>query len=185
MSQGVVRIIGGKWRSRKIIVPRDTAVRPTPDRVRETVFNWLAPHIVGAVCLDAFAGSGVLGFEALSRGAARVTFVDVEKKVVAQLQQTAVRLHADHHTSILRTQFPQQFFSNTQFDIIFLDPPFKEDVIEQSIHFLQEQQLLKERALIYIETAAGLQNLSVPASWRQLKHKEMGKVACRLHTIIV
>src|SRR3990167_10879071 len=96
MTRGSVRIIAGQWRGRRLSVPDNKDLRPTPDRVRETLFNWLAPHIQGAHCLDMFAGSGVLGFEAISRGAASVTLVDQSLDVVATLQKQALALQAEN-----------------------------------------------------------------------------------------
>ena len=161
-------------------MPVDVNVRPTMDRVRETVFSWLTPYIVGASCLDAFAGSGVFGFEALSRSAANATFVDVREKVVERMRQTAAHLGAEE-TTILRAEFPWEFYNSRQFDIVFLDPPFKKNLIEPSAHFLQTHHFLKKKALIYIETEAALKNLELPTNWRQLKYKEAGKVSYRLY----
>ncbi len=181
--ESTVRIIGGQWRGSKIIVPAVSKVRPTPNRVRETVFNWLAPYVVGAFCLDAFAGSGALGFEALSRGAAAVTFIDIEQKVIAQLRRTAAKLRAAEVT-ILQAQFPRQFSSKTPFDIVFLDPPFNQHLIAHSVRHLQTQCLLKEHALVYTERTVTAQHHDVlPSDWQQLKHKQAGEVAYGLYCV--
>ena len=125
MKQGLVRIIAGKWRGRRLKVPDIKDLRPTPDRVRETVFNWLAPILPGAHCLDLFAGSGVLGFEALSRGAASVTLVDQSPEIVALLQEELKTFGADNAT-VYRATVPQQLhFPSQVFDVVFLDPPIK------------------------------------------------------------
>jgi 16S rRNA (guanine966-N2)-methyltransferase len=126
--QGRVRIIAGEWRSRRIEVPDGTAVRPTPDRVRETVFNWLQDSVVGARCLDLYAGTGVLGFEALSRGAAEAWFVERDAKLVDALRATARQLGAN--PEIVRRDalaFLREPPAST-FDVVFLDPPYAEPV---------------------------------------------------------
>src|SRR5689334_13621175 len=123
MAQGNIRIIGGTWRGRKLLVPDVPHLRPTPDRVRETLFNWLAPVLPGAHCLDAFAGSGALGFEALSRGAAQVVMVDESPVVIKHLQAQAVILKTTQ-AEIYRANVPQQLKKPAKpFDIVFLDPP--------------------------------------------------------------
>jgi 16S rRNA (guanine966-N2)-methyltransferase len=126
--QGRVRIIAGEWRARRIEVPDGTAVRPTPDRVRETVFNWLQGSIVGSRCLDLFAGTGVLGFEALSRGAAEACFVERDGKLVDALRATAHRLGA---TPEIVRRDALAFLRDSpaaRFDVVFLDPPYAEPV---------------------------------------------------------
>jgi len=176
----MVRMIGGKWRGRKLIIPEVAEVRPTLDRVRETVFNWLSPNIIGATCLDAFAGSGVLGFEALSRDAASVTFVDANKKAITQITKTAKMLNTDN-ADIVHAQFPQQFSSGHKFDVVFLDPPFNKNLIETSTKFLQDNNLLNKNALIYIEAEVALQTINFPKNWQPLKHKTAGEVAYYLY----
>lgn len=123
---GRIRIIGGKWRGRYIDVPKGAAVRPTPNRVRETVFNWLQSEIAGARCLDLFAGTGALGLEALSRGAAQVTFTEVDSQLVASLQAQLSRLGSDASVVPARGE---DYIARTreEFDVIFLDPPFDLD----------------------------------------------------------
>ena len=124
MPQGEIRIIGGQWRGRKLKVPVVQGLRPTPDRVRETVFNWLMPVIHGAYCLDAFAGSGAFGFEALSRGAAHVVMVDSIPKVVQLLQETLGSLKADN-ADVYCAKVPQQLKPpTTRFNVVFLDDFF-------------------------------------------------------------
>src|SRR5688572_18565439 len=122
--QGRIRIIGGEWRGRRIEVPEATAVRPTPDRVRETVFNWLRDSLVGARCLDLFAGTGVLGFEALSLGAAEAWLVERDAKLVDALRATATKLGATprivRRDALAFLREP----STTRFEVVFLDPPY-------------------------------------------------------------
>jgi len=180
MANNKVRIIGGRWRGRRLTLPPVMAVRPTPDRVRETVFNWLAADIVGATCLDAFAGSGALGFEALSRGAAQVTFIESDRKVAAQLQKTLTSLQT-RRGEIIHTMFPQYFTSGNKFNIVFLDPPFHKNLLHQSVNFLQAQHLLYDNALIYIENEMELDALTLPADWILLKQKFTGELSYALY----
>src|SRR6185437_16727876 len=120
MQKGQIRIIGGEWRGRKIKVPDIQDLRPTPDRVRETLFNWLSNIVPGAYCLDAFAGSGALGFEALSRGAKHVVMVDASLEVVSLLKEELVVFKSDR-ADVYRANLPQQLKTPThKFDIVFL-----------------------------------------------------------------
>ena len=146
-----VRIVAGQWRGRKIEFLNLKSLRPTPDRVRETLFNWLAPTITNARCLDLFAGSGVLGFEALSRGAASVVLVDNNIHVCAKLREQAALLKAQN-TRIVH-QEATQFISHTQdtFDIVFIDPPFRSDLASALVHTLSNHPILNPNTMIYVE----------------------------------
>ena len=175
MTSGEVRLIAGRWRGRRIIVPDSNTVRPTPNRVRETVFNWLMPYLPGAICLDAFAGSGALGFEALSRGAAEVVFVDNNKKVITQLYKTAEQLQAKT-VEIKQQIFPQGFINKQKFDLVFLDPPFHQDLLIPSILFLQDNHFFKQKALLYVETNTNSMALELSSEWVKLKTKVSGEV---------
>src|SRR5690606_1934717 len=148
-----LRIVGGRWRGMRIDFPPIEAIRPTPDRVRETLFNWLQPHIVGATCLDLFAGSGALGIEALSRGAEQVTFVDREPRIARHLKATLERLGArgaDVKTADARTCLAQP---SRRFDIVFLDPPFASNLLAETFERLASGWL-RPNALIYVECDA-------------------------------
>src|SRR5690349_4114916 len=137
-----LRIIGGEWRSRKIPILELSEIRPTPDRVRETLFNWLSPIIGGAYCLDLFTGSGALSFEALSRGAKHVVMVDKSPMVIESLRKTAQELGANNIT-LYRGHAPENIIlPNEPFDIIFLDPPFNQNLIEPSCQWLIQQKLI-------------------------------------------
>lgn len=166
-----LRIIGGKWRSREISFPVLPELRPTQDRIRETIFNWLAPYVEGAVCLDLFAGSGALGFEALSRGAAKVVFIDHKKQLIHFLQNTAKTLDAQNADIILGT-FPDNMpvFRRFQFNIVFIDPPFAHGLVMTSVEWLEKKGYLKDDAFIYIEIEKGLSPLPVPNNWELFKH---------------
>lgn len=148
---GRIRIIGGTWRSRKLDVVDAVDLRPTPDRVRETLFNWLQPYIEGAQCLDLYAGSGILGFEALSRGAATVVMVDNNAAVVKNLRTQAEKLAANG-AEIHCTDTMQWLSSCTRrFDIIFLDPPFSRNQWGQIIGQLLNCGGLHAGTLLYVE----------------------------------
>ncbi len=146
-----LRIIGGKWRSRRLPVAALPGLRPTPDRVRETLFNWLQLSVPGARCLDLFAGSGALGFEALSRGAATVVMVEKQAAAFAQLQANSTALQAAgltlHHADGLAflATAPEPF------DIILLDPPFRQDWAVQTLRLIHQHQLLNAEGMIYLE----------------------------------
>lgn len=174
--QGFVRIIAGKWRGRRLLVPDLKGLRPTPDRVRETVFNWLAPLIEGARCLDLFAGSGVLGFEALSRGAAYVEMVDQSQEVVALLQSELQTFNAEN-ALVYQAKAPDQLRAALEpFDIVFLDPPYQDQLLIPVCHYLENHHFLAPYAHIYLEAHRVIEDNELPANWRLLKSKEAGQV---------
>lgn len=178
-----LRIIGGRWRGRLIDFPEVDGLRPSGNRIRETLFNWLQNTLVDAIALDLFAGSGALGFEALSRGAATVTFVDQNPVIIKQLQSTAKKLSADN-ISILQEEAPssslQKKLSGQQFTLVFLDPPFHKNLIASTCAWLSTLDLLAPRALIYIETECELLPLPLPENWQILKSKLAGQVGYHL-----
>lgn len=180
-NKNTIRIIGGNWRSRLIDFPAIDGLRPTPDRVRETLFNWLMSSLQGARCLDLFAGSGALGFEALSRGARSVVMVDQSQQVVLQLIKNAKLLHAEH-AQIICGSFPEvvQSIDAQTFDIVFLDPPFHKNLISSCCQWLEESQRLSAAALIYIEAEKELQPLPVPQNWQIIHSKTAGQVGYHL-----
>ena len=150
---GVVRIIGGQWRGRRLAVPPVEAVRPSSDRVRETLFNWLMPYLEGAICLDLFAGTGVLGFEALSRGAHGVTFLDNDLRVVRHLE-AARDLLAAGHTRILGYDAAAWLVGTTPqaHDIVFVDPPFSANLAGPILDLLA-QGWVAGTGVVYVEAA--------------------------------
>ncbi|HIP80876.1 MAG TPA: 16S rRNA (guanine(966)-N(2))-methyltransferase RsmD [Leucothrix mucor] len=145
-----LRIIGGDWRSRKLQFQDAPNLRPTPDRVRETLFNWLQGSIHGTHCLDLFAGSGALGLEALSRGAKEVIFVEKMTHVATQIEANLALLNAD---SPVINNDATSFLENTKqiFDIIFLDPPFRQDLLPTALKIILEKKRLNHNGLIYLE----------------------------------
>jgi 16S rRNA (guanine966-N2)-methyltransferase len=173
-----LRIIGGDWRSRVVTFADAPDLRPTPDRVRETLFNWLQPTLVGAQCLDLFAGSGVLGFEALSRGASAVTALELDPHAIAAirenietLQTRKLRLEPRNALDWLRTNVQQQ-----RFDVVFLDPPFEENLYAECCRLLAAQQWLAPGALVYLESGTTLNEIALPPGWELVRHKRAGAV---------
>lgn len=180
MAQGQIRIIGGEWRGRKLKVPHVPNLRPTPDRVRETLFNWLTPWIQGAHCLDPFAGSGALGFEALSRGASHVVMVD-QSSVVTTLLQEELQMLKANNAEVYRALAPNQLKQPAHlFDIVFLDPPFQEDLLLPTCFYLEENAFLARRAHIYLESKSTLKEDELPSNWKITKSKTAGQVAYHL-----
>ena len=172
-----VRIIGGKWRSRQLKFIASDGLRPTGSRIRETLFNWLASHIEGASCLDLFAGSGALCFEALSRGAKHCTALENNPVVVSQLTSNKTMLEADNLKIIASdTQgFLSAKKSSNQYDVVFFDPPFDQKIHAQIAQLLTDGLWLTPNALIYCELPLS-EPLSAPVSWELLKDKTAGNV---------
>ncbi|OGT22726.1 MAG: 16S rRNA (guanine(966)-N(2))-methyltransferase RsmD [Gammaproteobacteria bacterium RIFCSPHIGHO2_02_FULL_42_13] len=177
MLKNQVKIMAGKWRGRNIKFPTSDGLRPTANRTRETLFNWLAPVINHINCLELFAGSGSLGFESLSRGAGHVVMIDTSTEAVQQLKETAKTLNAENLTIHQMTAEQYIQTSKEKFDLVFIDPPFSSNLVEPICHLLDKQDLLNPNAYIYIETQKKLSPPTVPASWQILKAKIAGQVA--------
>lgn len=178
---GSIRIIAGRHRGRKLPVLTSEGLRPTTDRVKETVFNWLMPYINQSTCLDCFAGAGSLGFEAQSRNAKNVTFIELDKNAAEQLQQNKQLLNAENIT--IHHQDTISFLSSTaanRFDLVFIDPPFRKNLVEQTSTLLMNGWL-NDKALIYIEMESENNEVSLPNSWSMLKEKTAGQVSYRLY----
>ncbi len=176
-----VRIIGGDWRSRRITFPDHAGLRPSADRVRETLFNWLGQDLGGQHCLDLFAGSGALGFEALSRGAASVVMVEKSRSVCDALRRNAGLLGAKnlqlHCADALEFATAAAAGTAARFDVVFLDPPFHSALLEQALP--RVAPLLRPGARVYAESAAAF----APAGgWQVLKHGRAGQVHYTLVT---
>jgi 16S rRNA (guanine966-N2)-methyltransferase len=175
-----VRIIAGRWRGRRIAFPALPDLRPTPDRVRETVFNWLQEIIEGSRCLDLFAGSGALGFEAASRGAASVVMVDQQPRVVEYLRREAEKLGATQVEVISADALSYLAISPPPFDVVFIDPPFRSDRLTESLEAMGSRRVVKASARVYIETEARAQTPPLPEGWRWLRNKRAGNVGYHL-----
>ena len=177
IARGSVRIIAGEWRGRRLVVAAGTAVRPTPDRVRETLFNWLQFEIAGKRCLDLFAGSGALGIEALSRGAARVVFVERDPAAAASIRAALERLGSGRG-QLVRSDALAFVASEAAeaFDVVFLDPPYAQRCLAQACAALEAHGWLAPSAWVYLEDAAAHGTPAVPATWRLLRSKKAGDV---------
>jgi 16S rRNA (guanine966-N2)-methyltransferase len=176
----VLRIIGGSWRGRKLRFPPSSGLRPTPDRVRETLFNWLGARTQGARCLDLFAGSGALGLEALSRGAAHVTFVERDAAAVRELRARLAEWGAPHGEVVQRDAGAFLAGPATACDIVFLDPPFDSGLLAPVAQRLEDGGWLGAGALIYVECAARTALPALPDAWTLLKAKQAGEVGYHL-----
>ncbi|AWL10858.1 16S rRNA (guanine(966)-N(2))-methyltransferase [Saliniradius amylolyticus] len=178
---GQIRIISGQWRGRKLPVLDHEGLRPTTDRNKETLFNWLAPYLADSRCLDGFAGSGSLGLEALSRHAAQVVFVEKHKAAAMQIQKNCQTLKLSPEQAQVRQTDLLSYLQGKEqpFDLVFLDPPFERNLLPTAIEALDQHQWLSPEALIYVESEQDL-NLDWPEHWQLLKQKQAGQVVYRL-----
>jgi 16S rRNA (guanine966-N2)-methyltransferase len=182
MAYSAVRIIGGKWRSRRIQFLVQQVLRPTPNLIRETLFNWLTPMITEAICLDAFAGSGALGLEALSRGAQWVSFLDKSNRITQHLKKQIDLLEGTPYAAVHCMRFPPTnpskllSKSSQKFNLVFLDPPFQEGLLAPSLAYLSCNDLLQAGAWVYIEHETTYSLSVLPSAWRVLKQKKTGHV---------
>ena len=170
-----VRIIGGEWKRRVLRFPDAEGLRPTPDRVRETVFNWLGQDLTGLRCLDLFAGSGALGFEAASRGAARVVMVENSPKACAALETNAQALSAGERLQIVRAdavKFASSLRSSAErFDVVFLDPPYKQGWVDRLVPCLPD--ILSANGALYVEAEHALERCG---AWQTVRSGRAGQV---------
>lgn len=177
MTRNEVRIIGGSLRGRKLRFAGGADVRPTLGRVRETLFNWLRPHLADAACLDLFAGSGALGFEALSQGAGHVTFVETNAGAASTLRRNIELLNAHTRATVIRADARRVLTRDNPpgapFDVVFLDPPFDSNLLDPALAELVAGPLLSASALVYVETP-GRQPPPCPAGWRNHKNGKAG-----------
>lgn len=176
-SAGSVRIIAGNFRGRKLPVLDVEGLRPTSDRVRETLFNWLQFDIVGANCLDIFAGSGALGFEALSRGAKSVTMLELDKANSQNLSQNGALLKLTNLDVISTNALEYLTQPATQaFDIVFIDPPFNQQLIQPTLNLLFEQNWITSESLIYLEQEKMAEWPRLLSGWLCIKQKKTSRV---------
>ncbi|MCC2606638.1 16S rRNA (guanine(966)-N(2))-methyltransferase RsmD [Planctobacterium marinum] len=180
-SAGFIRIISGKWRGRKLPVINSEGLRPTTDRTKETLFNWLMQDVANATCLDVFAGSGSLGLEALSRHARQVTLVEKQKDIAGSLRNIRTLLNADEQALQIVNQDALTWLGtcDRKFDIVFIDPPFKKNLLQPVVEALLNHNLLQDNALIYIEHEIELA-WSIPASLQEIKRKNTRQVSSLL-----
>ncbi|MCA1922108.1 16S rRNA (guanine(966)-N(2))-methyltransferase [Buttiauxella noackiae] len=179
---GQIRIIGGQWRGRKLPVPDSPGLRPTTDRVRETLFNWLAPSMVDATVLDCFAGSGALGLEALSRYASRATLLEMDRNVSQQLQKNLVTLKATNGKVVNTNTLNFLAQPGEPHTVVFVDPPFRKGLLDDTLALLESNCWLADEALIYVESEVENGMPAVPANWSLHREKVAGQVAYRLYS---
>ena len=174
-----VRIIGGEFRSRKLDFPDANGLRPTGDRIRETLFNWLQDSIQGEDCLDLFAGSGALGFEALSRGAKRVDFIEKDRAAAAALENNIKRLDANQG-NVFCADALQWIDGRThqasKYGLVFLDPPFAGPLLAAAIAKLEDAEIMRPDCLVYVENDTHSEGVVIPSHWQEMKKKRAGAV---------
>lgn len=175
-----VRVIAGRWRGQRLRFPDLPGLRPTPDRVRETLFDWLAPVCPGARCLDLFAGSGALGIEALSRDAAEVVLVERQPQAVRALRENLARLNAANARVEMADALAWLRQPATPFEIVLLDPPFGQGLLKPVCTLLEQHGWLADAAWIYLEAETELERWPLPAHWTIHREKIAGAVAYRL-----
>ncbi|MDH3343572.1 MAG: 16S rRNA (guanine(966)-N(2))-methyltransferase RsmD [Gammaproteobacteria bacterium] len=180
--RGQLRIIAGSWRGRKLGFLDREGLRPTTDRVRETVFNWLQVDLPGSRCLDLFAGSGALGLEAASRGASKVVLVDKDIETVDMLKKNIDLLSARQSAAVCSDAISFLQSCDFMFDVVFLDPPYRLDVIAQCCELLENKQCLSDHAKIVIECDTSKEIKGLPDNWQCQKRKTAGQAAYHLFT---
>lgn len=180
-ARGSLRIIGGGWRGRRVHFPDIPGLRPTPDRVRETLFNWLQHTVAAARCLDLFAGSGALGLEALSRGAHEAVFVEHSALAAQALRAELQTLGGSARARVVETGAARFLAAPGEpFDIIFVDPPFGEGAVGEFLPLIAQRPWIRPGGLVYIESERQLGAPTLPASWELLKSKSAGEVGYHL-----
>jgi 16S rRNA (guanine966-N2)-methyltransferase len=176
-----LRIVGGGWRGRRVHFPDSPGLRPTPDRVRETLFNWLQFSLAGARCLDLFAGSGALGLEALSRGAREVVFVEEAAEVAQSLREELERLGGTARARVLQTPAARYLGTPGEpFDLIFLDPPFGQRALAEPVELVEAGGWIKPGGWVYLECERRAGAPLLPKGWDLVKSKSAGEVGYHL-----
>ena len=174
---GRLRIVAGNWRSRLLPIADVPGLRPTSERVRETLFNWIGPRVHGSRCLDLFAGTGALGLEALSRGAESAELVEKSARAIAGLKASVQALDATSAT--VRQQDAWQFleqYTGAPFDLIFLDPPFADESLQRLCRLIDEKSVLASGGRVYLEQDRSSPEPALPAGWTVIKSKSTGNV---------
>ena len=171
-----LRIIAGEWRSRQLVFEDTPGLRPTPARVRETVFNWLQKDLISSECLDLFAGSGALGFEAASRGAKTVVMVENNAQACRLINENKDSLSAQQIKIVQSDVFKFLAGDPRPFDLVFLDPPFAKGMVKQTCQWLEDKGWLMPQAKVYVEVESQLALDEMPENWQCLKSKKAGEV---------
>ena len=183
MEKGRIRIIGGRWRGKKILFPINPNLRPTPDRAKETVFNWLGNDLTGVSCLDLFAGTGAMGFEALSRGAIKIDFVEKEKIFAQNLKKSLESLEGKINAKIHNKDFYKWFEQNSSkqiYDLIFIDPPFNKDLIEGVFKCFKRKKIYSSDTIFYLESEKSVNLNFLDEEFEIFKEKIMKNKCYRL-----
>ncbi len=178
-----IKIIGGKWKGTNLTFYDEPELRPTGNRVRETLFNWLQPNIQGSICLDLFAGSGCLGLEALSRGASKCVMVEKNKRVINHLTKNIEKLSSSTeliHDDALNYLSSKEL--SKTFDIVFLDPPFDSTIYEPTMRTLELNHWLSHDARIYVEARSDSSMLQIPNNWSLFREQVAGNVRYMLYS---
>jgi 16S rRNA (guanine966-N2)-methyltransferase len=178
-----LRIIAGTWRSRQVVFTDLPGLRPTPARVRETVFNWLQHDVAGSRCLDLFSGSGAMGFEAASRGAAYVVQVENNAAACRCLKENTIALAAKQIKIVNQDVFHFLAGDAEPFDLVFLDPPFGKNMVVQCCQWLEDKGWLAKHAKVYVESECQSTLRGIPENWQLLKAKTAGEVGYHLFTV--
>ena len=174
--KGEIRIIGGKWKGKKIYFDLNDDLRPTPDRAKETLFNWLGQDLNKMYCLDLFSGTGALGLEALSRGAKKVTFVEKNKDYLQKIKKVYLEMSQKEDCDFFCAEcleWVQNNSSKAKYDLIFIDPPFNKNLIDNLLSNILRRELLSESGKIYFEFEKKL-DLKIPESLDLKKKKSLG-----------
>ena len=175
--KGEIRIIGGKWKGKKIYFDLNDDLRPTPDRAKETLFNWLGQDLNKMYCLDLFSGTGALGFEAFSRGAQKITFVEKNKEYLQKIKKVFLEMNEKADCDFFCAEcleWIQNNSSENKYDLIFIDPPFNKNLIHDLLAAILEKELLSKNGQIYFEFEKKL-DLEIPESLTLKKKKSLGK----------
>ncbi len=176
MANNKLTINGGKWRSRQLIFEDTPGLRPTPARIRETLFNWLQTDVIASQCLDLYAGSGALGFEATSRGAKAVVMVENNAQACRLINENKTKLAAEQIKIIQMDVFKFLAGDATPFDLVFLDPPFAKGMAQQTCQWLEDKGWLTPNAKVYVEVESQLVLDELPTNWQRIKSKTAGEV---------
>ena len=171
-----LRIIAGDWRSRQLVFEDLPELRPTPTRIRESLFNWLQHDVLASQCLDLYAGSGALGFEAASRGGNAVVMVENNPKACRLIKENTFKLKTEKIKVVQSDVFKFLAGDSITFDLVFLDPPFNKGLAQQTCHWLEDKKWLKPTAKIYVEVESQLILDDMPTNWQCLKSKKSGEV---------
>lgn len=180
--KGQIRIIGGRWRGRKLAVLNAEGLRPTSDRIKETLFNWIQFDVTDSQVLDLFAGTGSLGLEALSRGASQAIFVETHLPAARQLQENIAVLKAEARVENSNAEQTIALLPSNSIDLVFVDPPFQQGWLARIIPLLENSGCLTKNALIYVECERREDFSHWPANWHLQRDKEIGQVHFRLFT---